>query len=164
SNAGLVTDGGEALLVDTLFDLPRTRAMLAAMRAAAPAASRISTVVNTHHDGDHCFGNELVEGAEIIASTAAAAAMAHEPPSLLQGFVQAAPQLGALGEYVLHCFGRFDFTGIRQVLPTKTFTGRMERLVGGKAVALIEVGPAHTGGDVIVHVPANRAVFTGDIL
>src|SRR5262249_27248225 len=49
-------------------------------------------------------------------------------------------------------------------LPTKTFTGRMDRPVGGKAVGLIEVGPAHTGGDVIVHVPANRAVFTGDIL
>ena len=29
---------------------------------------------------------------------------------------------------------------------------------------LLEVGPAHTGGDVIVHVPGDRAVFTGDIL
>ena len=29
---------------------------------------------------------------------------------------------------------------------------------------LIEVGPAHTRGDVLVHVPSDRTVFTGDIL
>ena len=40
----------------------------------------------------------------------------------------------------------------------------MHRQVGNKAVELIEVGPAHTGGDVLVHVPADRTVFTGDIL
>jgi glyoxylase-like metal-dependent hydrolase (beta-lactamase superfamily II) len=31
-------------------------------------------------------------------------------------------------------------------------------------VHLIEVGPAHTRGDVLVHSPADRSVFTGDIL
>src|SRR5207244_6392363 len=36
--------------------------------------------------------------------------------------------------------------------------------VGDTEVRLIEVGPAHTGGDVLVQVPAARAVFTGDIL
>ncbi len=164
SNAGLVVDGGEALLVDTLFDRARTEAMLAAMRAAAPAAGRIGTVVNTHHNGDHCFGNEVVEGAEIIASRAAAAAMVHESPALLAGFMASAPDLGPLGEYLRHCFGRFDFRGIRQVLPTLTFTGRLDRAVGRKVVELHEAGPAHTPGDVIAHVPACRAVFTGDIL
>lgn len=165
SNAGLIVDGEASLLVDTLFDLAHTRAMLEAMRAAEPrAAARIGTVVNTHSNGDHCFGNELVEGAEIIASAAAAAAMAHEPPSLLGGYMKMAPQLGPLGEYLIHCFGRFAFDGIRQVLPTVTFSGRTERMVGDKRVEILEVGPAHTVGDVIVHVPACRTVFTGDIL
>ena len=49
SNAGLVTDGDASLLVDTLFDLKLTRAMLAAMRDAAPrATAAIGTLVNTH--------------------------------------------------------------------------------------------------------------------
>src|SRR6202158_2874735 len=69
SNAGLVVDSGHSLLVDTLFDLKLTREMLATMRRAEPTATaKIATLVNTHSNGDHCFGNELVEGAEIIAS------------------------------------------------------------------------------------------------
>jgi cyclase len=36
--------------------------------------------------------------------------------------------------------------------------------VGDTRVELVEVGPAHTPGDVLVHVPERRTVFTGDIL
>jgi cyclase len=165
SNAGLITDGGESLLVDTLFDLPNTREMLAAMRKAAPkAASTIGTLVNTHHNGDHCYGNELVGAGEIISSAHACEEMKRESPAVIQGFMKAAPGLGQLGTYIQHCFGAFDFDGITQTLPTKTFSGRMTKQVGSKRVELIEVGPAHSGGDILVHVPQDRTVFTGDIL
>ena len=80
SNAGLVVDGEETLLVDTLFDLPLTREMLRAMRDAVPAAREIGRLVNTHSNGDHCNGNELLAGAEIIASAACAEEMVHESP------------------------------------------------------------------------------------
>ena len=60
SNAGLIADGDATLLVDTLFDLPLTERMLRSMRDAVPAAARIGTLVNTHANGDHCFGNQLV--------------------------------------------------------------------------------------------------------
>ena len=73
SNAGLVADSGESLLVDTLFDLHLTAEMLQAMRRAEPAAQRIGTLVNTHANGDHCYGNQLVEGARVITSAATAA-------------------------------------------------------------------------------------------
>jgi glyoxylase-like metal-dependent hydrolase (beta-lactamase superfamily II) len=165
SNAGLVADGDESLLIDTLFDLPLTNEMLATMRDAAPAATaRIDTLVNTHSNGDHCNGNELVAGAEIIASAAAAEEMALENPATMAQFKQAAPQMGELGEFFLHCFGAFEFEGIERTLPTTTFEGRLERRVGDKRVELIEVGPAHTRGDVLVHVPDDRTIFTGDIL
>ena len=42
------------------------------MRDAVPAAREIGRLVNTHSNGDHCNGNELVAGAEIIASAAGA--------------------------------------------------------------------------------------------
>ena len=164
SNAGLVTDAGEALLVDTLFDLDLTREMLGAMRAAVPAAARIGTLVNTHSNGDHCYGNALVEGAEIVATRACAEEMAHESPAVLAAFQKQAPQLGPLGDYVLHCFGAFRFEGIESRLPTRTFDGALSLAVGTKRVELIQVGPAHTRGDLLVHVPADRLVFSGDIL
>ncbi|MEQ9002577.1 MAG: MBL fold metallo-hydrolase, partial [Pseudomonadales bacterium] len=84
SNAGLVTDGDASLLVDTLFDKRLTAEMLAAMRKAAPTATaRFDWLVNTHSNGDHCNGNELVEGAEIVASKACAEEMAHESPAMM---------------------------------------------------------------------------------
>lgn len=164
SNAGLVVDGDEALLVDTLYDVPLTAAMLDAMRAAVPAAERIGTLVNTHNNGDHCNGNELVAGAEIVASSAAAAGMAEESPEMMARWLEAAPQLGEAGEFLLRCFGPFDFAGVTKTLPTRTFSGRLDLEVGDTAVELVEVGPAHTPGDVLVHVPSRGTVFTGDIL
>jgi glyoxylase-like metal-dependent hydrolase (beta-lactamase superfamily II) len=164
SNAGLVESDGETLLVDTLFDLPLTAAMLDAMRASVPAAARIGTLVNTHANGDHWYGNELAEGAEIVATRACADEMAHDSPALLAGFQKQAPNLGALGTYVLHCFGRFHFEGITPRLPTRTFERQHILHVGSKRVELIEVGPAHTRGDCLVSVPDDRLVYTGDIL
>ena len=162
SNAGLVTDSGEALLVDTLFDLPHTRQMLEDFARATRA--QIRTVFNTHHNGDHWYGNELVTGAEIVASEKAAAAMAHESPAVLASMMKAAPNLGLTGEYFVHCFGRYEFSGITPKMPDVTFHGRLTRRVGNKSVELIEVGPAHTGGDALAYVAADKTIFTGDIL
>ncbi len=160
SNAGLVTGDGVSLLVDTLFDLRLTAAMLDSM-AEATRAAPIATLVNTHANGDHCFGNQLVGGAEIISSRAAAEEMAAVPPSMLAALNRAP---GELGELFRGFFGEFEFDGIEQRLPSRTFEGRLEIEVGGRTVEFIEVGPAHTEGDVIVHVPDARTVYTGDIL
>src|SRR5579885_3409535 len=88
SNAGLITDGGQSLLVDTLFDLKLTREMLDAMRRATPAAARIGTLLNTHSNGDHTYGNQLVEGAEIVASSACAEEMRHQGQPLAPGSIR----------------------------------------------------------------------------
>jgi len=166
SNAELVVDGGASLLVDTLFDLPLTREMLAAMRRAEPrSAASIDVLVNTHANGDHCYGNELVAGAEIVASRATAAEMRETPPEVLAALVKGVGgQQTRLGRFVRDAFGPFQFEGIRLAPPTRTFEKQLELEVGGKRVELLEVGPAHTKGDVIVHVPADRTVFSGDIL
>ena len=69
-----------------------------------------------------------------------------------------------MGELFRSFFGDFDFDGIEPTPPTRTFDGRLDLEVGGRAVELIEVGPAHTKGDVLVHSPDDRTIFTGDIL
>jgi glyoxylase-like metal-dependent hydrolase (beta-lactamase superfamily II) len=164
SNAGLVTGDRTSLLVDTLFDLRLTGEMLDAMRRVTPAAQRIDTVVNTHANGDHCYGNALVAGSDIIASARCAEEMAQLPPSAMAGVLRAAPTLGAAGEFLARIFAPFSFDGIETALPTATFEGRLDLTVADRPVTLLEVGPAHTAGDVVVHLPDDGVVFTGDIL
>jgi glyoxylase-like metal-dependent hydrolase (beta-lactamase superfamily II) len=160
SNAGLIVGDGVSLLVDTLFDLKLTASMLDSMSVATRSAP-IATVVNTHANGDHCYGNQLVEGAEIVASSATAHEMMEVPPAMLAA-LNSAP--GEIGELFRHFFGDFAFDGIDLAPPTRTFDGRLDIEVGGRVVELIEVGPAHTRGDTIAYVADSKTLYTGDIL
>lgn len=164
SNAGLIVDGESSLLVDTLFDLKLTGEMLDEMRRGIPQAGTIDTLVNTHANGDHTWGNQLVGGARIIASKQTAEEMMELPPSVLESLPELAPQMGATGEFMLEIFGKFDFAGIELTPPTETFDGTFELRVGDRDVQLLEVGPAHTRGDTLVFVPDDRVLFSGDIL
>jgi glyoxylase-like metal-dependent hydrolase (beta-lactamase superfamily II) len=105
-----------------------------------------------------------VAGAAIVASKAAAEEMGEVPPSVLASLLEAAPQLGAAGAYLGRIFAPFEFRGIEPAPPSVTFEGELERRVGGKRVRLLQVGPAHTRGDVLAHSVDDRVVFTGDIL
>lgn len=164
SNAGLIVGDGESLLVDTLFDLALTAEMLDQM-SSLTASAPIDTVVNTHANGDHCYGNaEVVDrfpDVSLVASRATAEEMPHVPPSMLAALNSDPGEVGALFRSF---FGRFDFAGIELVVPDVTFAGRHDLVVGGRRVELHVVGPAHTLGDTIVWVPDCRTVFAGDIL
>ncbi len=162
SNAGLFVTRDSSLLVDTLFDQVLTRQMLDAMEPVT-ATRPIDTVVNTHANGDHCYGNGLLEGAEIVTTEAAAREMGAVPPSALVALLQADLD-PVTAEYIQEAFGGFEFKGITIPEPTQTFSGRLELKLGNHPVHLEQVGPAHTAGDLIVHLPDESTVFTGDIL
>ena len=165
SNAGLIVDGDESLIVDTLFDEKLTLEMIDSMKSAEPQAMKnILSLINSHSNGDHCNGNNCVPTREVISSEATLEEMSHESPEMMADLIKEAPNMGSLGKYFLECFGSFDFQGVKKRLPNITFSGEMKRKVGDKIVELIEVGPAHTNGDVLVHVPSDKVVFTGDIL
>ncbi|MFE7117915.1 MBL fold metallo-hydrolase [Streptomyces sp. NPDC057654] len=162
SNAGLIVSGDQGLLVDTLFTVPLTRDMLDTVARTLPGVT-IGALVNSHCDGDHWWGNQLLPDAEIIASEAAATEMRqdhlHEVLS-----APTAPGAAPLPGVVERMRRTFDFGGITPTPPTRTFSGELELKVGERTVRLIEVGPAHTAGDVLVHVPDSGVLFTGDML
>lgn len=164
SNAGLIKADGSSLLIDTLFDLRLTQSMLEEMEPLT-AEAPIGQALNTHGNGDHWFGNQLLpEGIPIIATSRAAEEMRATPPSLLHALTNAPGLPPELEAFVEHAFGPFDFSGIEPRLPTECFDGRRELAIGGRRVELIELGPAHTAGDAIVHLPDAGVVFTGDLL
>lgn len=160
SNAGLVTGNGASLLVDTLFDVPMTRSMLDAM-APITAEAPITTVFNTHANGDHWFGNQLLAGAEIITTKATAEEMPHSGSHIMTS-LRDLP--GPTGDFAREIFGPFDWSDLVLTLPTRTFEGRTTVDVGGISVELIQVGPAHTLGDALAYVPSAGVLYTGDML
>jgi cyclase len=164
SNAGLITGDGNSLLVDTLFDLRLTAEMLEVMRSTSPAAQHIGTVVNTHANGDHCYGNSLLGDAQIVATARCAEEMLQLPPATMAAMLRSADALGAAGQFMQRIFSPFSFEDIPLTLPTRTFEDRLDLHVGGRTVSVLEVGPAHTAGDAVVHLPEAGIVFTGDIL
>lgn len=165
SNAGLVVSGGEALVVDTLMDIDSAAEMLAEMGTAVTGLN-VTTVVNTHAHPDHTAGNLHFPDAEIIASTSTRDEMSR----MLAGQDPIAQVLanwaecGEAGAFLHDVMGGFNFDPTRQVLPSRTFDREITLDVGGTEVVLYVVGPAHTAGDVVVHLPEQRVLFTGDVM
>jgi len=141
-----------------------TQEMLDEMAAANKAAASINTLVVTHGNGDHFYGSELIKDGEIVATKACAEEMTNSPPETMVQFLELAPTLGPAGNFALKMFGRFQFKGLQPRPATRTFEGRLDLRVGTREVQLIEVGPAHTEGDMIVYIPENKTIFAGDIL
>jgi len=171
TNIGLIRGERESLLIDTGWDL---RIMREVLDHAAPLleGAPITQVINTHSDGDHCWGNQLFADTPIIATDAAIAAMHHHTPfecaalkcacSVLRHLPVGAPRKFA--SYMHTMFRPYHFAGIRLTAPTTGFSGRTAISLGAETVKIIEVGPGHSAGDCLVHLPDRKIVFAGDIL
>jgi glyoxylase-like metal-dependent hydrolase (beta-lactamase superfamily II) len=172
ANSGLINLGG-GVVIDTQSDLPHARRMIELFGRVWPGMPR--RVVNTHEDGDHVWGNQLFEGAEIIAHRTVPGRMreAADPRAfqkLLDGATRLLPRmwLRALHPGALAAARQlqrdYDFDGITLVPPTTLFDERHVLDLEGTEVHLIYVGPCHQAGDTIVHVPREGVVFAGDVI
>jgi 2-keto-4-pentenoate hydratase/2-oxohepta-3-ene-1,7-dioic acid hydratase in catechol pathway/glyoxylase-like metal-dependent hydrolase (beta-lactamase superfamily II) len=164
SNAGLIAGTDASLLVDTLFDLRLTGEMLTAME---PVTDRhpLTHAVLTHANGDHTHGNQLLGDSVRITAAADTAQQMHTEiaPELLAS-VQVADLGPVLTPYLRKRFGPFDFGGIRLRLPHVTFDRDLILDLGGREVRVLNLGPAHTRADSVVHIPDAGVLFAGDLL
>ena len=172
ANSGLINMGG-AVVIDTQSDLSHARRMIELFGKVWRAMPE--RVINTHEDGDHVWGNQLFQGAEIIAHRTLPERMKqvadprkcqellHGAERFLSRWMLRAAHPGALA-LARQLQQDYDFDGIRLVLPTTLFDERYVLDLDGTEVHLIHVGPCHQVGDTIVHVPKERVVFAGDVI
>lgn len=161
SNSGLVNRAG-GLVVDTFWDLPHTREMIEqyARVWSAPAGR----VVNTHRNGDHCWGNQLFPNAEIIGHRLCAEEFEKESPAMMEALRQAGGGNDPAMAEMAASLQEFDFNGIELTPPTTLVEDRLDLELDGETVSLLYVGPAHTQGDLLVHLPERGVLFAGDVL
>ncbi len=146
NNTGFLTGPQGVISIDACSTERRTRAYQAAIAAVTPAPVR--AVLNTHHHGDHTFGNCLFPGAAIVAQERARAeAIAFGPP----------------GE--LPFWDCPDWGDLSLDPPFVTFTDQIAVHAGDLRAEVRYVGtPAHTTNDSIVWIPERSVLFCGDLL
>lgn len=151
ANAGIVIGRDGVLVVDTLISAKEGARFLADIRKVT--SKPIKYVVNTHTHLDHAFGNCVFAklGATIISHSADRNSLKNTGKGILQN----------IGNYGLK---PEDMTGTELVLPSVSFSGRMEIDLGDETVELTRIAPSHTEGSIVVMVPSKKVLFAGDIL
>jgi cyclase len=146
NNTGFLTGPQGVISVDACSTERRTRAYQAAIAAVTPAPVR--TVLNTHHHGDHTFGNCLFPGAAIVAhERARAEAIAFGPPRDLV------------------FWDGPDWGDLSLDPPFVTFTDQIAVHAGDLRADVRHVGTAaHTTNDSIVWIPDRSVLFCGDLI
>jgi len=156
-NPSFVTTSGGVVVIDT----PQLPTKAVAMRAEAESHGPIQYVVNTEHHVDHIFGNFYFKGAGKVIHHKGVYDNFMVPTPLLDPFDyarEAIPMNDPQGA------GIFPDRDVYFTDPNKAqivFTGGVTLKVGDHTFELIHT-PGHTPGQVAVHVPEERVVFTGD--
>ena len=146
NNTGFLVGRTGVIAVDACSTERRTRAYQHAIRQVTPKPVR--TLVNTHHHGDHTFGNYLFDGATIVAHDNAREAMK----------AWGAPKSEPFWDPV-------DWGHIEIAPPFLTFTDEISIYVDDLRCQVSHVGTAaHTTNDSIVWIPERKVLFSGDLL
>ncbi|MGW4521728.1 MBL fold metallo-hydrolase [Amycolatopsis sp. NPDC004378] len=146
NNCGFVDAGDHTVLIDTCSTERRTRALLDAVEAAT--GSPVTTLVNTHHHGDHTNGNYLVAGATVIGHRKTRELMVAEGIQTYEGV-----------------FTGSEWGELRSRPPEVVFDDRLTVHAGDVTLELIHPGhAAHTTNDVLVWLPEQRVLYAGDLV
>jgi glyoxylase-like metal-dependent hydrolase (beta-lactamase superfamily II) len=184
SNSAVIVNQDDVLIVDSHISPESARAMLSEIKTITDKPVRF--LVNTHFHYDHTNGNQVFAPAvDIIGHeyTRARLARADYARTGLLGDL-----LGALPKQVADLNSRAaaetdpaakarlahqakvqsafaeSMKEFRTTPPNVTLQDRMTLYRGGREIQLLYLGRGHTGGDVVVYLPKERVLCTGDLL
>jgi cyclase len=146
NNTGFLTGRTGVISIDASSTEHRTRAYLDAIRTLSDRPVR--TLVNTHHHGDHTYGNYLFETATIVA---------HERT---RDEVRAFGLRGSAG-----IWQDIEWGALELAPPFLTFETGVTLWSDDLRCDLRYVGsPAHTTNDSILWIPEHGILFAGDLI
>ncbi len=151
ANAGIVIGNDGIAVVDTLISSKEAKRFIKDIRAVSNKP--IKYVINTHEHLDHAFGNsEFAQlGATIVSHANCGRNMIGSAEIVLKN---------AKG----YGLSEDDMKGTQIAIPTLTFRGTLEIDLGGRKIELIDPGPSHTNGSILVYLPDTKTLFAGDAL
>lgn len=144
SNAGLIVGGGNSVLIDTVATESRA---LRLSDAVTKVAGPPGVIVNTHHHGDHVFGNAMFA-----------------PPAMVVANEKTRAEVIQSGHGLRQLWPDVDWGDLPLVPPNLTFSESLTMYVADLRVELLNIGPAHTASDTVVWVPDRSVLFTGDVV
>ncbi len=184
-NSVVIVTGSEVFVVDTHINPAAARAVIARIKSITDKP--VSTVINTHWHDDHTNGNhayrEAFPDARIVARTATLKALRNEWQPMEDGRREAYAQVDV--EMLLHAadtqedptraFAYRTYAGhvealkpelptLQLVYPDTVFESTLYFKSGGRRIFVEWLGRGNTDGDIIVRLPDDDLLITGDIL
>ncbi|SPF68354.1 Metallo-beta-lactamase superfamily [Propionibacterium ruminifibrarum] len=144
NNVGIIQldQAGAVLLVDTVAIEARN---LMLRRALETLAAVQIDVVNTHFHGDHTFGNFIFSDGNIL------------------GTELTAELIVLAGDDLVRRQPGINFGNVQVTPPTKLVSNGYSISTAWGDVQFLEFKDAHTASDLVVWLPTERVLFTGDI-
>lgn len=148
---GWLINPAGVIAVDSQF--PEPAELCVAQLLKASGKSDIVALVNTHHHGDHTGGNGVFR-----PKTKSIIGHANVPKYLKSGYDQ------ALARRAKQDPPPTTPPPAEPVVPDKTLTDSLALDHGDERVSITHHGPAHTGGDVVIHFEKANVAHMGDLM
>jgi len=146
NNTGFLASARGVISIDATSTEGRTRAYLNAISAVT--SQPVRTLINTHHHGDHTYGNCLFAGATIVAHERCRDEVLAAGPPANTGI-----------------FTDVQWGDLHVAAPFLTYESGVTLWSGELRCEVRYVGtPAHTTNDSIVWIPGRSVLFAGDLL
>src|SRR5580765_3310099 len=183
ANSPIIINEDEVLVIDSQITPAAARALVADLRAITSKPVRY--VVDSHYHYDHSHGNQIfMADAQVIGHDNTRRRMltnvleqytylsSVEPiparvASLKQRIAQEADpqQKAVLERQVANSLAYLEQVKETKVTPPNlTFDATMTLVRGGREIRLLYLGRGHTDTDVVVYLPRERIVCTGDLM
>ena len=150
-NTGVIIGDDSVMIVEAQATPRLARQVIDKVRGVTDKP--ITHLVMTHYHAVRVLGASAYDAREIVMSDTARAMVVERGQEDWDSEFARFPRLFQ---------GHEEIPGL--TWPTTTFSHGMTVYLGNRRVDLRHVGRAHTAGDIVIHVPDQNVMFTGDIV